>query len=98
MPKPGDLPGTRAKITQGIVSVDPPSIAAGESGDVDVEVPYLNVGEKVVVNCLGALEAGLVPQGASVPTTGSLRIRLHNPSAAAVDGAELSWLWRAVKD
>ena len=97
MAKPGYLPGQKAKIVQGTVSVDPPSIGAGASVDVDVTVPYLSVGDKVTVVCQEALEAGLVLQGASVPTSGTLRIRLYNPSAAAIDGAELNWLWRAVK-
>jgi len=98
MPKPGILPGIRAKIIQGIILVDPPSIAAGASANVDVTVPYLSVGDKVVVECRDALEAGLVPQGAWVPVSGTLRIRLHNATAAAIDGASRPWLWRAVKD
>jgi len=98
MPIAGYVPGKKAKIRQGIVSVDPPSIAAGASANVDVTVPYLSVGDKVIVECADDLEAGLVPQAAWVPSTGTLRIRLYNPTAAAIDGAARSWLWRAVRD
>jgi len=62
MPIAGYVPGKKAKIRQGIVSVDPPSIAAGASANVDVTVPYLSVGDKVIVECADDLEAGLVPQ------------------------------------
>jgi hypothetical protein len=97
MPIPGVLPGTKAKVIQGTVTVDPPSIGAGASANVDVSVPYLSVGDKVTVQCGDELEAGLVPQAAFVPSSGTLRIRLYNPTAAAIDGAARPWLWRAVK-
>jgi len=97
MPIPGVLAGTKPKIIEGIVTVDPPSIAAGASANVDVAVPYLSVGDKVTVECRSDLEAGLVLQAAYVPTSGTLRIRLYNPTAAAIDGAARPWLWRLVK-
>ena len=79
----------------GTVSVDPPSIATGESANVDVTVTGLTTSHIVIVSCQEALEAGLVPQGASVPVADTLRIRLYNPSAAAIDGAELTWAYWA---
>jgi hypothetical protein len=97
MPIPGVLPGTKAKVIQGIVTVDPPSIGAGASANVEVSVPYLSVGDKVTVQCMDMLEAGLVPQAAAVITSGTLTIRLYNPTAGAIDGAARRWLWRAVK-
>jgi len=49
----------------------------------------------VLVMCQSDLEAGLVPQAAYVPADGTLRIRLYNPTAAAIDGAARDWLFIA---
>jgi len=75
--------------------VDPPSIGAGASANVDVTVSGLTTSHKVVVMCQAALEAGLVPQAASVPSANTLRIRLYNPTASPIDGASLSWFYMA---
>jgi len=79
----------------GTVSVDPPSIAAGASGDVDVTVSGLTTDYKVVVMCQSYLEPGLVPQAALVPSANTLRIRLYNPTAAAIDGGPRDWFYIA---
>jgi len=79
----------------GVVSVDPPSIAAGASANVDVAVSGLKTSHKVLAMCQSDLEAGLVPQAAYASTDGTLRIRLYNPTAAAVDGVARDWLFIA---
>jgi len=79
----------------GVVSVDPPSIGAGASANVDVSVSGLRTSHRVLVMCQSDLEAGLVPQAAYVPADGTLRIRLYNPTGAAVDGAARDWLFIA---
>jgi len=79
----------------GVVSVDPPSIGAGASANVDVTVSGLTTSHRVVAMCQSDLEAGLVPQAAYVPADGTLRIRLYNPTAAAIDGVARDWLFIA---
>jgi len=79
----------------GTVSVDPPSIGAGASANVDVTVTGLTTSHRVVAMCQDALEAGLVPQAAYVPSANTLRIRLYNPTAGAIDGASRSWFYIA---
>jgi len=79
----------------GTVTVDPPSIAAGASANVDVTVSDLTTDHKVIVMCQSDLEVGLVPQAAYVPTANTLRIRIYNPTASAIDGAARTWFYIA---
>jgi len=79
----------------GTVNVDPPSIGAGAATDVTATVTGLTTGHKVLVSCQGALEVGLVPQGARASAANTLAIRLYNPTAAAVDGTTKEWLYIA---
>jgi len=82
-------------VVSGTVAVDPPSIAAGASANVDITVPNLTTAHKVIVMCQDVLEAGLVPQGAYCQALNTLRIRLYNPTAAAIDGTSKSWFYIA---
>jgi len=84
-------------IKWGTVSIDPPSIAAGASANVDVTVSGLAVGDRILVMCQEDLEAGLVPQAAYVPAADTHRVRLYNPTGAAIDGVARTWLWVAFK-
>jgi len=94
--KDGSVPHGKLKDFRiGVVSVDPPSIAAGASANVDIAVTGLTTSHRVLVMCQSDLEAGLVPQAAYVPTDGTLRIRLYNPTAAAIDGVARDWLFIA---
>jgi len=79
----------------GAVTVDPPSIAAGAAANVDVTVEGLTTDHKVIAMCQGDLEAGLVPLAAYVSAANTLRIRLYNPTAAAIDGAARPWFYIA---
>jgi len=79
----------------GVVSVDPPAIAAGASANVDVTVSGLKTTHKVIAMCQSDLEAGLVPQAAYVPAADTLRIRLYNPTGAAIGGVARDWLYIA---
>jgi len=81
----------------GTVAVDPPSIAAGAAANVDVTVTGLETTDRVLVVCTEDLEAGLVPIAAYVPSANTLRIRLYNPTAAAIDGVSRIWAWFAFK-
>jgi len=81
----------------GTVAIDPPSIAAGAAANVDVSVPGLETTDYVLVVCTSDLEAGLVPIAAYVPAADTLRVRLYNPTAAAIDGVSRVWAWFAFK-
>jgi len=83
--------------SSGTVTVDPPSIAAGAAANVDVTVTGLETTDYVLVMCTSDLEAGLVPVASYVPAANTLRIRLYNPTAAAIDGASRTWAWFAFK-
>jgi hypothetical protein len=82
---------------EGTVSVNPASINGGAVGTTDVTVAGLTTAHRVIVSCAGALEVGLVPQGASIPSANTLRVRLYNPTGGAVDGAALTWHYFAWK-
>lgn len=80
------------RIQYGEVAVNPASIAAGAQANTDVAVAGLVAGDVVLVQPPATLE-NLVVMSATVPATGTLRIRLFNPTAGAIDGASLTWTW-----
>lgn len=73
------------------ISVNPPNILAASVANVDVAIPEVKVGDFVDMQPPETLEGGLVPQGATVPVNGTLRVRISNPTAGAIDGAALLW-------
>jgi len=92
----GEIPWSDLKdLKIGTVSIDPPSIAAGASADIDVAVPGLKTGHVVIAMCQGPLEVGLVPQAAWVPVADTLRVRLYNSTGAAIDGVARGWFYIA---
>jgi hypothetical protein len=87
--------GKLTSLIVGTVTVDPGSINGGASGNTDVSVDGLTTRHKVVAMCQGALEAGLVPQAAYVPSDGTLRIRLYNATVSPIDGDAREWFFIA---
>jgi hypothetical protein len=80
------------KITKAVVSIDPPSIAAGAVADVAVTVTGAVVGDSVVVNPPTAgLTAGLLVCQARVSAANTVTVRLHNASAGVIDEAAANW-------
>jgi hypothetical protein len=79
----------------GTVTIDPPSIAAGSTANVDVTVAGLTTSHRVMVMCQGDLEHGLIPIAAYVPAADTLRVRLTNFTAAAIDGVARTWFYIA---
>jgi len=80
---------------KGTVSVDPPSIAAGAAVNVDVTISGLTTDHVVLLQIPAALEAGLVYGGCVVTAANTLRIRLANVTAAAIDGVARDWKYVA---
>ena len=80
---------------QGTVSVDPPSIAKASTSNVDVSVSGLLTGHRVYVQCQSDLENGLVCVAAYCPVDGTLRFRIANWSASAINGAPRTWAYQA---
>jgi len=87
----GDLRGLKI----GTVSVEPGAVGAGASVNVDVSVADLTTSHRVLALCQEELEVGLVPQAVYVPLDGTLRIRIYNPTAAAVTGVARIWFYLA---
>ena len=73
------------------VSVDPASLAGGAAANTDVTVNGVAPGDIVLAIPPDTLEAGLVFIGSSVPAANTVRIRLYNPTAGAIDGAARTW-------
>lgn len=73
------------------VTVDPPSIGAGTASNVDVTAPVDATDRVIQAEAPDALEAGLVPIKVGIPSANTIRIRLYNPTAAAIDGAARVW-------
>jgi hypothetical protein len=79
----------------GTVTIDPPSIAAGSTANVDVTVSGLTTSHCVLVMCQSDLEHGLIPIAAYVPAANTLRVRITNFTSAAIDGAARRWFYIA---
>lgn len=79
------------------VAVDPPSIAPGATGHVDVTVLGVRLGaaqrgRHVVVGLPpSGLESGLVALSTVCIADDTVRVTLANPSSTPVDGAERTW-------
>lgn len=85
--------GTDIKlIKSGTVAVDPASIAAGASAETAVTITGVAAGDIVILEPPASLESGLVADGVGrVSAADTVQVRLTNASAAAIDGASLTW-------
>jgi hypothetical protein len=79
----------------GTVTIDPPSIGAGSTVNVDVTVSGLTTNHRVIVMCQSDLEHGLMPIAAYVPAPDTLRVRITNFTGSAIDGAARTWFYIA---
>jgi hypothetical protein len=79
----------------GTVKIDPPSIAATSTANVDVTVAGLTTSHCVLVMCQSDLEHGLIPIAAYVPAANTLRVRITNFTSAAIDGTARTWFYIA---
>lgn len=86
--------GTAVKgITSGSVTVDPASISGATTGETQVSITGVAVGDDIRFVIPATLEAGLAFAGAYVNGSGTVKIRLANVTAAPIDGASLSWTY-----
>lgn len=85
------------QILSGTVSVNPPSINANTSANVDVTVSGLATNMIVFVTPPADLEDDLEFRGVSIPSANTLRLRLRNNNASTpVDGAARTWHYLAL--
>jgi len=94
---PGTITRDRLEknLLVGVVTIDPPSIAAGSTVNVDVAVPGLTTSHRVIVMCQSDLEHGLIPIAAYVPANDTLRVRITNFTSGAINGAARPWFYIA---
>lgn len=71
-------------------TLDFPSIAAGASAELAIGVSLSAVGDAVICGAPATIEAGLV-WNAYVSAGGTVKVRLSNITAAAIDPASASW-------
>jgi hypothetical protein len=79
-------------IRVGTVSVDPPSIAATTSATFTVTLTCAAT-DKIILIPPSTIEAGLIFQGANITAANTVTIRMYNYTAAAIDGAALTWTY-----
>jgi hypothetical protein len=82
-------------LLHGSVSVDPASIAANVCANTDVTVTGLATTDRVFVSAV--LAENLAVSGASVSAANTLRIRLCNVTAGAIDGAATTWNYVVIR-
>lgn len=82
----------------GEVAVNPANLGAGAAAETQVALPAgtAAAGDLVFVQPPFDLEAGLVCLGARISAADTLQIRLYNPTAAAIDGAQKTWTYYVV--
>ncbi len=90
-PDPGSADAPIMRVVSGTVTVDPPSIAATTRGTATATIAGVAVGDLVEVYPPTTLEAGLIYCGCAVTGANTVTIYLYNTTAAAIDGAALSW-------
>lgn len=82
---------TRLKSLKSLMTtIDPPSIPANSSVDVTLTFTGVEVGECVVANPDSDLEGGLI-YTTWAPAANTVRIRLFNVTAAAIDPVPRTW-------
>lgn len=85
------------RVLEGVVSLNPASIAGGAVGTVTATIQGLTTDMRVIAMPQDQLEAGLVPRGARVSAANTLLVELYNPTGGAIDGAAKNWVYLAWK-
>jgi hypothetical protein len=86
----------RSRTLLTVTGVDPPSIAGGASGFVDVTVPgaVVSRSRRVLMFPPATLEAGLQVVSTLITAANTVRITLKNTTGAPIDGASRTWTAR----
>lgn len=85
-----DANNSIAFIKQGMISIDPASIASGASAITTASITGIQAGDRVFITPPTALEDGLIFTGATAKS-GAIDIRIRNISAGAINGAPQVW-------
>jgi hypothetical protein len=72
-------------------NVDPSSLTTVTDEDVSVTRAGIKVGDVVVGFPPASLEAGLTYDGCRVASADAFLVRIGNPTAGTIDGADLTW-------
>lgn len=80
----------------GTITTNIGALAAGATFEITITVPGALVGDAVAVTAPAAIEAGLVWSG-YVSANGSVKIRIHNTTAGAVDPVSATWKARVFR-
>ena len=85
-----------ATVELGTFSLNPASINANSEGTTTVTVTGAKVGDIIIVSAPSALDAGLVPKGATVTATDTVSVVLANVTGSGVDGSARTWAYQLV--
>jgi hypothetical protein len=85
------------QILKGSFTVDVPSIAAAAVAELTVTVAGLTTSDVVAINPPAALETGLQVGAVRVSAANTLKFRVSNHSAGAVDAASATYAYTAVR-
>lgn len=85
--------------TFGNVNVNPPNLAAGARADVVVALPAGTCGVSDFLDIMppDTLEAGLVATRWWISAVDQMTLTIYNPTAGAIDGANLAWSYCVTK-
>lgn len=86
------------KLVNGAVVVDPASIAAATTGETDVTITGAEVGDVVLMEPPSTLNAGIVAQSVCrVSAADTIKLRLGNLTAGAIDVLSATWRYTLIK-
>lgn len=85
-------------VKKGTVSIDPASIAAGAVGETSVTIAGAAAGDSVIMNPPAAgLTAGLIFGGCTVSAANTVKVRIFNSTAGAIDEAAGTWTYAILR-
>lgn len=80
-----------APLRPHLFTIDPGSAATITAGNIDVTVPGIRTGDCIIAIPPQTLTAGVFPVALRAPSDNTLRLRVCNPTAGAVDAASAVW-------
>lgn len=92
MPRHRVRTATRPRVAISEYTIDPASAAAAGADNDDITIRGARVGDVLVAFAPSALIANVQPFVTRVGTADQMRIRMHNPTAGAVDAASQTWV------